>query len=74
MGHFPTSLGNSYILVVVDYVSKWVEAVATRTCDGSVVLKVLRENIFSRYGKPRAIISDGGSHFCNKFFNALLRK
>ncbi|RVW92013.1 Retrovirus-related Pol polyprotein from transposon 17.6 [Vitis vinifera] len=39
-----------------------------------VVLKFLKENIFSRFGVPKAIISDGGTHFCNKPFEALLAK
>ena len=73
MGPFPASFGNTYILVAVDYVSKWVEAIATKTCDAHVVLKFLQENIFSRFRMPRAIISDGGSHFCNKSFESLLR-
>ncbi|RVW89451.1 Retrovirus-related Pol polyprotein from transposon 17.6 [Vitis vinifera] len=59
MGPFPPSFGNLYILVGVDYVSKWVEAVACKSNDHKVVLKFLKENIFSRFGIPRAIISDG---------------
>ncbi|RVW59112.1 Retrovirus-related Pol polyprotein from transposon 17.6 [Vitis vinifera] len=39
-----------------------------------VVLKFLKENIFSRFGVPKAIISDGGTHFCNKPFETLLAK
>ncbi|XP_059593742.1 uncharacterized protein LOC132254043 [Vitis vinifera] len=74
MGPFPPSFGNLYILVGVDYVSKWVEAVACKSNDHKVVLKFLKENIFSRFGIPRAIISDGGSHFCNKPFSTLLQK
>jgi len=74
MGPFPSSFGNQYILVVVDYVSKWVEAKACKTNDAKVVLKFLKENIFTRFGTPRAIISDGGSHFCNKVFATLLKK
>ncbi|XP_059434307.1 uncharacterized protein LOC132167368, partial [Corylus avellana] len=58
----------------VDYVSKWVEAIATKTNDHKVVVKFLQANIFSRFGTPRAIISDGGRHFCNRFFKALLLK
>ncbi|RVW18876.1 Retrovirus-related Pol polyprotein from transposon 17.6 [Vitis vinifera] len=45
-----------------------------RTNDHKVVLKFLKENIFSRFGVPKAIISDGGTHFCNKPFEALLAK
>ena len=74
MGPFPPSFGNLYILVGVDYVSKWVEAVACKSNDHKVVLKFLKENIFSRFGIPRAIISDGGSHLYNKPFSTLLPK
>ena len=49
MGPFPSSLGYQYILVGVDYVSKWVEAVPCRAADHMVVLKFLKENIFSRF-------------------------
>ena len=54
--------------------SKWVEAVPCRAADHRVVLKFLKENIFSRFGVPKAIISDGGLHFCNKPFESLLTK
>ena len=57
MGSFPTSFGYSYILVEVDYVSKWVEAINCKTNDHKVVLKILKENVFSRFGVPKAIIS-----------------
>ena len=74
MGPFPKYFSNLYILVAVDYVSKWVEAVALPTNDARVVVKFLKKNIFTRFGTPRAIISDGGTHFCNKQFETLLRK
>ena len=73
-GPFPPSFSNKYILVAVDYVSKWVEAVALPTNDARNVIKFLKKNIFTRFGTPRAIISDGGSHFCNRQFEALLAK
>ena len=62
MGPFPSSTGNEYILVLVDYMSKWVEAMATSRNDAKTVVK---KNIFARFGVPRILISDGGSHFCN---------
>nr|XP_028949313.1 uncharacterized protein LOC114821396 [Malus domestica] len=74
MGPFPSSFGCLYILVAVDYVSKWVEAIATRTNDHKIVLNFLKNDIFCRFGTPRAIISDGGSHFCNKPFESLMKK
>lgn len=74
MGPFPKSFSNQYILVAVDYVSKWVEAAALPTNDARVVVKFLKKNIFTRFGTPRAIISDGGTHFCNKQFESLLSK
>jgi len=74
MGPFPSSFGNEYILLAVDYVSKWVEAFPYRTNDAKVVVKFLRKNIFARFSMPRAIISDQGNHFNNRSFDALLKR
>ena len=74
MGPFPSSYDFLYILLAVDYVSKWVEAIPTRTNNAKVVANFVQSNIFSRFGMPRVIISDGGSHFCNRTIEALLRK
>ncbi|GJV94630.1 reverse transcriptase domain-containing protein [Tanacetum coccineum] len=57
MGPFPSSRGNKYILVDVYYVSKWVKAKSLPTNDARVVVKFLKQ-LFSRFGTPRAIISD----------------
>ncbi|GKE14846.1 reverse transcriptase domain-containing protein [Tanacetum coccineum] len=64
MGLFPESRGNKYILVAVDYVSKRVEAQALPTNDARVVVKFLRQ-LFARFGIPKALISDKGTHFYN---------
>nr|GEV75073.1 reverse transcriptase domain-containing protein [Tanacetum cinerariifolium] len=61
MGPFPSSRENKYILVAVDYLSKWVEGKALPTNDGRVVCKFLK-SLFSRFGSPRAIISDRDDH------------
>nr|GEX85265.1 reverse transcriptase domain-containing protein [Tanacetum cinerariifolium] len=73
MGPFPSSRGNRYILVAVDYLSKWVEAKALPTNDARVVCKFLK-NLFARFGTPRAIISDRGTHFCNDQFAKVMQK
>jgi len=74
MGPFPPSFGFCYILLAVDYVSKWVEAIATRSNDSRVFMSFVRSNIFCSFGIPRAIISDQGTHFCNKLVENMLKK
>ena len=74
MGPFPISYKNKYILLVVDYVSKWVKAIPTYTNDAKVVITFLRKNIFSRFGTPKALISDEGSPFYNILVEKLLLK
>nr|GEV87045.1 reverse transcriptase domain-containing protein [Tanacetum cinerariifolium] len=61
MGPFPSLKGNKYILVVVDYLSKWVKAKALPTNDARVVVKFLK-SLFSWFGTPKAIISDRGEN------------
>ncbi|GJW57005.1 reverse transcriptase domain-containing protein [Tanacetum coccineum] len=73
MGPFPSSRGNKYILMAVDYLSKWVEAKALPTNDARVVCKFLK-SLFARFGAPRAIISDRGTHFCNDQFAKVMLK
>nr|GEX72143.1 reverse transcriptase domain-containing protein [Tanacetum cinerariifolium] len=73
MGPFPSSRGNKYIIVVVDYLSKWVEAKALPTNDAQVVCKFLK-NLFARFKTPCAIISDRGTHFCNDQFAKVMLK
>ncbi|GKD58607.1 reverse transcriptase domain-containing protein [Tanacetum coccineum] len=73
MGPFPSSRGNKYILVAVDYLSKWVKAKALPTNDARVVCKFLK-SLFARFGTPRAIISDRGTHFCNDQFAKVMLK
>ena len=74
MGPFPSSFGNIYFLLAVDYVSKWVEASACPRNDVIIVVGFMQRNIVSRFGAPRIIINDEGSHFANKFFEKLMSK
>nr|GEY06567.1 reverse transcriptase domain-containing protein [Tanacetum cinerariifolium] len=73
IGSFPSSRGNKYILVAVDYLSKWVEEKALPTNDARVVCKFLK-SLFARFGTPRAIISDRGTHFYNDQFAKVVLK
>lgn len=63
MSPFPSSCNNVYILLVIDYLLRWVEAKATRTNDAKVVVDVVESHIFVTYGMPRVMISDRGTHF-----------
>ncbi|KAJ8763777.1 hypothetical protein K2173_003559 [Erythroxylum novogranatense] len=66
MGPFPPSFGFVYIFLAVDYVSKWIEAIPTRKDDAQAVSEFLKSNIFCRFGIPKAVVSDKGTHFCNR--------
>nr|GEX04455.1 reverse transcriptase domain-containing protein [Tanacetum cinerariifolium] len=73
IGPYLSSQWNRYILVAVDYLSKWVEAKALPTNDARVVVKFLK-SLFARFETPRAIISDCGTHFCNDKFAKVMAK
>jgi hypothetical protein len=72
MRPFPNSKGCEYILVAIDYVSKWVEALPCRAADAIHLKRMFHEVIFPRYGVLRIVISDGGSHFIDRTFQKAL--
>ena len=74
MGPFPPSFSGIYILLAMDYVSTWVEAIACFKNDAITVVGFIQRNLFSRFGAPRTIISDEGSHFANKVFAKLMSR
>jgi len=74
IGSFPYSFSNLYILLVVSYVSKWIEVKTTRTNNVKVILDFVRTHIFDRFGIPKAIISDYDIYFCNRSMKAILCK
>ncbi|GJV54702.1 reverse transcriptase domain-containing protein [Tanacetum coccineum] len=73
MGPFPKSYKFEYILVAVDYVSKWAEAQALPTNEARVVVTFLKK-LFCRFGMPKALISDRGTHFCNKIMEKTMKR
>ena len=74
MGPFPLSFGNQYILLVVDYVSRWVEAIACPRNDGKTVVGFIQRNILSKFRALRIIVNNEGTHFANKLFAKLMGK
>ncbi|GJZ38968.1 reverse transcriptase domain-containing protein [Tanacetum coccineum] len=72
MGPFSKSYKFEYILVVVNYVSKWAEAQALPTNDTRVVISFIKE-LFYHFGMPKALISDRGTHFCNKIMDKTMK-
>jgi transposase InsO family protein len=74
MGPFPKSKNYEYILVAVDFVSKWVEAMSCRVTGARNSKNMFEEIIFSRFGVPRMVISDRETHFTDKGFHRYLMK
>src|SRR3954469_6712182 len=74
MGPFRPSHKYTHILVAVDYVTKWVEAIPTESVDHKTSLKMLKDVIFPRFGVPRYLMKDGGSHFTHGAFRKALAK
>ena len=74
MGPFPHSFRTLYILLAVDYVSKWGEDISIEKNDVKIVVQFIHRNILTRFGAPYCIISNEGSHFYNRVFASLLGK
>jgi hypothetical protein len=72
MGPFPNSKSYEFILVAIDYISKWVEALPYWVADAMHSKRMFHEVIFLWYGIPRVVICDGGSHFIDRTFRKAL--
>jgi hypothetical protein len=73
MGQFPKSKNCEYILVAVDYVFKWVEAMTCKNADARYSKKMFEEIIFPKFGMSRMVISDGGTYFTDRKFHLYLK-
>jgi len=73
-GPFVLSNGFTHILVDVDYFTKWVEAIPTAHADAATSIKMIKDIIFLRFGVPRFLITDGGTHFLKGTFRKKLHK
>jgi transposase InsO family protein len=71
---FKNSFGFEYILVMGYYVSKWVEAIQCRKASTEESITMIKNVIFPRFGTPRILISEGGTHFTWKNFKKCLSK
>ena len=67
----PSTRGNRYIIVVVDYFTKWVEAMPTFKDDGETTTLFFLNQIIARFDVPREIVTDHGSHFQNQIMTEL---
>ena len=74
MGPFIESNGYTHILVVVDYVTKWVGVIPTNHVDAATSVKMIKDVIFPRFGVPRFLFTNGGSHFMKGTFRKILNK
>ncbi|GJY87011.1 reverse transcriptase domain-containing protein [Tanacetum coccineum] len=73
IGPFLKSHKFEYILVIVDYVSKWAKAQALPTNDARVVITFLKK-LFCHFEMPKALISDRDTHFCNKIMEKTMKR
>lgn len=75
MGPFPRSTRqNEYLLVIVDYFSKWVEVFPMRAAKSATIVRILREEIFTRWGTPAFIVSDRGTQFTSNILDQVCKQ
>ena len=75
VGPLPRTIrGNRYIIVAVDYFTKWPEARAFPEANAENTAIFIYENIICQYGYPQKILSDKGTHFNNQMISKLLKR
>ena len=63
--------GAKYIIIVIDYLTRWTEAAPVRDYSTSTTTQFIFENILTRFGCPRILMSDQGTHFLNQTIQLL---
>jgi hypothetical protein len=64
----PSRKGHQYIPAIMDYFTKWVEAIPMKTVTSKDVINFIKEHVIHRFGIPRTIMTDGGSVFISEEF------
>ncbi|GAU45421.1 hypothetical protein TSUD_182900 [Trifolium subterraneum] len=73
LGHFPTAARQvKYLIVVVDYFTKWIEAEPLAKIGASHILRFFKRNVLARFGIPQVVVTDNGTQFTNKKFQEFL--
>ena len=75
VGPLPVTLtGNRYVILAVDFFSKWVEAKAVPTADAQSITQFLYDNVICYHGVPRELTSDRGTEFVNELVIIMTKK
>lgn len=69
-----TKQKNQYIILAVEYATKWIEAKAVKKADGKTSVRFIHDRIITRFGCPMQLISDNGRHFINSEVKEFLEK
>lgn len=75
VGPLPRTIkGNRYIIVAMDYLTKWPEARPVKEATAESTVDFIYEDVIARHGCPGIILSDRGTHFNNQLVDKLLKK
>ena len=69
----PPSNVKSYILVCIDYLTKWVEVKAMKHAHDEKVVEFLYEEIFTRYSVPKELVTYQGAQFTSNLISKLMK-
>ncbi|GAU25741.1 hypothetical protein TSUD_216720 [Trifolium subterraneum] len=73
LGPFPTAARQAkYLIVVVDYFTKWIEAKPLAKIGASHILRFFKRNVLARFGIPQVVVTDNGMQFTKKKFQEFL--